>query len=50
MNNVNVVWTAVVSAVCGVASFISALQSSIPFTLCFGLLALTSATLASREK
>lgn len=50
MNNLNIVWTAVGALVFGLASFIAAWQNSVTWTLAFGLSALTSATLASRER
>jgi hypothetical protein len=50
MNNMNVVWTAVVTVVLGLASFVSAWQNDMTWTLALGLSAVASALLASREK
>lgn len=50
MKNYNVVWTAVASVGLGLASFVSAWQDSITWTLCLGLSSVASALLASRER
>lgn len=47
---VNIVWTAVGALVFGLASFLAAWQNSVPWTIALGFSALTSATLASRER
>jgi hypothetical protein len=50
MNNINVVWTAVATVALAVASALAAWQGSLNFTIAFGLGAIASATLASREQ
>lgn len=50
MNLKNVVWTAVVATVLGLASLVSAVLGSELLTLAFGLTSITSATLSARER
>lgn len=46
----NIVWTAVVALVMGVATIVSAVYGDLTYTVGFGLCAVTSALLASRER
>ena len=50
MNNLNIVWTAVGTLVLGLATIVSAWQANMAYTVAFGLTAVATATLASREK
>jgi hypothetical protein len=50
MNNLNIVWTAVGTLVLGFATLVSAWQGEMTYTVAFGLTAIASATLSSREK
>lgn len=46
----NIVWTAVISALAGTGSVISAVLDSTNFVLALGFVAVTSALLSTREK
>jgi hypothetical protein len=45
-----IVWTAVISALAGVGSVVSAVLGASDFVLALGLMSVASALLASREK
>jgi hypothetical protein len=49
MNNVNIVWTAVVSATCGIGCIISAFSHSTDWIIAFGLVSVSTALLSGRE-
>lgn len=49
MNNINIVWTAVVSAVTGLGCVISAFAGDTDFVLAFGLTSISMALLSGRE-
>jgi hypothetical protein len=46
----NIVWTAVIALVMGVATIVSAVYGDMVYTTGFGLCAVTSALLSSRER
>lgn len=46
----NIVWTAVIALVLGLATLVSAFQGESTLTLGFGLSAVTSALLSARER
>jgi hypothetical protein len=50
MNTNNIVWTAVVSLVLGLACLVAGYQGNDSMALAFGLTAVASATLSAREK
>lgn len=49
MNNINIVWTAVLSAVCGIGCIVSALAHNTDLVIALGLVSVSSALLAGRE-
>lgn len=50
MNNLNIVWTAVGAVVLGLGALVASWNNSVPWSISFGLCAVASATLASRER
>lgn len=50
MNNLNIVWTAVGAVVLGLASLLASWGGSLSWSVSFGLCAVASAMLASRER
>ena len=49
MNNINIVWTAVLSAVCGIGCIAAALAHNTDLVIAFGLVSVSAALLAGRE-
>jgi hypothetical protein len=49
MNNINIVWTAVLSAVCGIGCIAAALAHNTDLVIALGLVSVSAALLAGRE-
>jgi hypothetical protein len=50
MNNLSIVWTAVVAVVAGLASILASIAGNDSLSISFGLCAVASSMLASRER
>jgi len=49
MNNIKIVWTAVLSAVCGIGCIAAALAHNTDLVIALGLVSVSAALLAGRE-
>jgi hypothetical protein len=49
MNNINIVWTAVLSAVCGIGCIAAALAHNTDLVIALGLVSVSAALLSGRE-